>query len=262
MPRPLASKPQATDRGAPVETRLEPLSGTPQLSARAYQALAKGIVAGRIESGTQLRPDTIAEQLEISLTPVREALYRLESDGLVVKLPYQGWFVREFTEPEVRELYELRCDLECFAIRLACRRITDNELSWLRQHQGIGKAALRSGDMDAYQSYNAALHTAIVEAARNSYLSGVMGQLGLQTQMLISKTIRLAGRPSRAIDEHQDLIELIAARKEKAAEKLMAHHILSALEDIVRFGIREHPARDERPGPRATARTRRGSLEI
>ena len=71
------------------EPILEPLSET-LLGARAYRALWNGIVGGRIESGAQLRPDTIAEQLDISTTPVREALHRMEGDGLVVKLPYRG----------------------------------------------------------------------------------------------------------------------------------------------------------------------------
>ena len=81
-------------------------------------------MSGRIESGVQLRPDAIAEQLDISPTPVREALHRMEADGLIVKLPYRGWFVREFTEPEVRQLYEMRAALESFSVRLACARIT------------------------------------------------------------------------------------------------------------------------------------------
>jgi DNA-binding GntR family transcriptional regulator len=218
------------------EPILEPLSDT-LLGSRAYRALWNGIVAGRIESGSQLRPDTIAGQLDISTTPVREALHRMEGDGLVVKLPYRGWFVREFTEQEVRELYEMRAALECFSVRRACERITRGELTWLRQHQSVGEAALKAGDMDAYQVYNRDLHTAIVEAARNAYLSFAMGQLNLQSQVLMARTIRLAGRPSRAIEEHRELIELIAKRQDKAAQKLMERHILSALEDIVRFGL-------------------------
>jgi DNA-binding GntR family transcriptional regulator len=219
---------------------LEPLSEALQLSARAYRALWSGIVDGRIEPGTQLRPDIIAEQLEISTTPVREALYRLEGDGLLVKLPYQGWFVREFTEPEVRQLYEMRAALECFSVRLACERITDAELDWLRKHQAVGEAALETGDMDAYRVYNRDLHAAIMEAARNAYLSALMSQLTLQSQMLMARTIRLVGRPSRAIEEHHELIELIANRKPKDAQKLMERHILSALEDIVRHGLKPH----------------------
>lgn len=214
------------------ESILEPVSNT-LLGARAYRALWNGIVAGRIESGTQLRPDAIAEELDISTTPVREALHRMETDGLIVKLPYRGWFVREFTEQEVRELYEMRAALESFSVRRACERITDDEVAWLRSHQSAGEAALKNGDMDAYRIYNRDLHAAIMEAARNSYLSSAMGQLNLQSQVLMARTIRLAGRPSRAIEEHRELIELIARRQDKAAQELMERHILSALEDIL-----------------------------
>jgi DNA-binding GntR family transcriptional regulator len=223
--------------GKSKELALEPLALSLQLGARAYRALWSGIVGGSIDSGVQLRPDTIAEQLDISTTPVREALHRLESDGLIVKLPYKGWFVREFTEQEVRDLYEMRAALECFGVRLACKRITAAQLDWLREHQSTGEAALRDGDMDAYRIYNRDLHSAIVEAAGNAYLSSLMGQVDLQSQMLMAKTIRLAGRPSRAIEEHRDLIELIAARQEQAAQDLMELHILSASEDIVRLAV-------------------------
>ncbi len=122
-------------------------------------------------------------------------------------------------------------------MRLACERITDEELAWLREHQSVGEAALQTGDMEAYRIYNRDLHAAIMEAARNAYLSSAMGQLDLQSQMLMARTIRLAGRPSRAIEEHRELIDLIAARQDKAAQELMELHILSALEDIVRFGL-------------------------
>ena len=215
---------------------LEPLPETPQLGARVYQALVNSIVSGQIEPGAPLRPDAIARQLEVSTTPVREAMHRLEGDGLAIKVPYQGWFVREYTEQQVRELYELRAALECFSVRMACQRITEEETAWLWQHQSTGEAALAAGDMDAYRVYNRDLHAAIMKAARNQYLYPMMGQLRLQTEMLMAKTIRIIGRPVRAIEEHHQLIELIDRRDGKAAERLMEHHILSALEDIIRWG--------------------------
>lgn len=218
------------------EPALEPLSET-LLGARAYRALWEDIVRGRIDFGAQLRPDAIAEQLDISVTPVREALHRMERDGLILKQPYRGWFVREFTEQEVRELYEMRAALESFSVGRACDRITAEELAWLRDHQTVGEAALRAGNMEAYRIYNRDLHAAITDAARNTYLSSAMGQLTLQSQMLMAKTIRLVGRPSRAIEEHREVIDLIAARKRAEAQALIERHILSALEDILRFGL-------------------------
>jgi DNA-binding GntR family transcriptional regulator len=134
-------------------------------------------------------------------------------------------------------------------VRLACERITDEQLAWLREHQAVGEAALRDGDMEAYRIYNRDLHAAIVEAARNAYLSSLMAQVDLQSQMLMAKTIRLAGRPSRAIEEHRELIELIARREDKAAQELMELHILSASEDIVRLAIPARTRTSDRAAP-------------
>ena len=212
---------------------LEPLE-TLQLGARVYQALLNSIVSGQIGPGAPLRPEAIARQLEVSTTPVREAMHRIEGDGLAIKLPYQGWFVREFTEPQIRELYEVRAALECFSVRLACQRITAEEVDWLHRHQVTGEAALASNAMDDYRIYNWELHAAIMRAARNSYLFAMMGQLRQQSEMLTATTIRITGRPLRAMEEHRSLIELIEKRDSKGAEQLMEYHILSALEDIVR----------------------------
>ncbi len=213
---------------------LQPLRETPQLGARVYQMLVKSIISGEIEPGTALRPDGIARQLDVSTTPVREAMHHLVSEGLAIKVPNQGWFVREYTDQQIRELYELRADLESFGARLACARIAEDEMAWLRQHQCTGESALGSGDMDAYRIYNRDLHTAIIRAARNSYLLKTMGQLQLHSEMLMASTIRITGRPVRAMEEHRRLIEHIAARDAGAAGQLMEHHILSALQDILR----------------------------
>jgi DNA-binding GntR family transcriptional regulator len=217
-----------------------------QLGTRVYKVILDGIVSGRIELGTQLRPDTIARQLDVSTTPVREALYRLENDGLLIKQPYQGWFVREFTVDEIKDLYEFRAEMECFSVRLACQRITPEEIEWLSNHQSSGKAALEAGDMDAYRVYNRDLHMAILRAARNSHLLSVMGQFALQSELLMVRTIGLAGRPQRAFQEHGRLIELIAERDTAAAAKAMEDHLLSALGDILRWNLGRRPHEEEK----------------
>jgi DNA-binding GntR family transcriptional regulator len=126
----------------PAPAALQPLTELPQLGVRVYQSLRESIVSGTLKPGTPLRPDTIADQLQVSTTPVREALLSLESDGALIKRPYQGWFVRDFSEEEAREMYELRASLECLSVRLACERITPEEVNRLRMHQAAGSAAL------------------------------------------------------------------------------------------------------------------------
>jgi DNA-binding GntR family transcriptional regulator len=222
-----------SEQNGPV---LEPLSEPVQRAEGVYQALLNGIIRGEFNWGAQLFADAIAQQLRVSTTPVRDALNRLEKDDLVVKQPYQGWFVRRFQEQEVRDVYEMRAGLECFSVRLACERITPAEIAWLRAHQATGEAALARQDLEAYRLYNQELHAAIMRAAKNSQLAQVMGQISLKTQMLSAKTIRL-GRGSRAVQEHRRLIELIAKREVAPAQELMQQHLFSALEDILRHGV-------------------------
>jgi DNA-binding GntR family transcriptional regulator len=213
-----------------------PLPETPQLGTRVYHAVVESIVGGNMEFGSPLRPDVIARQLDVSTTPVREALHRLEGDGLAVKIPNRGWFVREFTSSQIRELYEMRATLECFGVRLACQRITPGELSALDALQQAGEAGLLAGDMERYRIYNRDLHAAIMGAARHGCLTTVMGQLRLQSELLMAKTIRISGRPIRAIEEHRRILDATTRRDSDAAAALMEQHILSAVEDIVRWG--------------------------
>jgi len=112
------------NKGIPGAPALTPLEEPVQRAEIVRNALLNGIIRGDLAWGAQLNTDSIAQQLKVSTTPVRDALNRLEKDGLVVKLPYQGWFVRGFQEKEIRDIYEMRAGLECFAVRLACERIT------------------------------------------------------------------------------------------------------------------------------------------
>lgn len=217
-----------------MELPLGELGRPAQLSRRVYEVLCESIVKVRLKPGTPLRIDAIASQLRISSTPVRDALNHLEKDGLIVKQPYQSWVVREFNGQEIEDLYELRTGLECFSVRLACRRITEAEIGWLRKHQKKGEEALQQEDVEAYQAYNQELHTAILKASRNSQLLQVMNTLWLQFQMLMAQTIRVPGRPFRAVREHADLVEAIAERNDDKAEKVMEQHLMGALKDILR----------------------------
>jgi DNA-binding GntR family transcriptional regulator len=216
---------------------LTPLSDSLQLGGRVYKVLADSIVGGKVASGAQLRPDVIARQLDVSTTPVREAMHRLESDGLLVKMPYQGWFVRQFTEKEIRELYGFRAGLERFSIRLACDRVKPQDVNWMRKHQLTGRAALKSKDMEAYRVYNRDFHQAILRMAENSYLISAMAQVALQSEMLSAKTISISGRSLKAVEEHANLIDLMERRRLAEAEKSIELHIMSALEAILSAGV-------------------------
>lgn len=231
-----------------LDSALEPLSEMLQLGGRVHKSLLDSILTGQLQPGMRLRPDIIARSLEVSTTPVREALHQLGIDGLVVKVPYQGWIVREFSENQIRELYEFRAALERCAVHLACQRITDGEIQSIQRLHSSGVAALKSEDMDAYRLYNHEFHAAILKAAGNSYLTSAMDRVALQTETLAVQTIRILGRPLRAIEEHVQILDRIKKRQARQAEALMEEHILSALDDIVQSNHQQ--GKDRQSGKR------------
>jgi DNA-binding GntR family transcriptional regulator len=225
------------DKSKALETppTLKPLGQVAQLGSRVYDSLVTSIVGGQMDFGAPLRLNVIANMLAVSNTPVRDALARLETVGLAVKVPNVGWFVRNFTEIEIRDMHEVRGSIESLSVRLACERMTKEELDWLRAHQKDGQAAAQAEDVDAYMLYNREFHGAIMRAARNSYLSKIIGQLNPQSEMLTARSIRIAGRMQRAFEEHERIVGCLSIRDAEGAEKGMKVHIFSALLEFLKF---------------------------
>jgi DNA-binding GntR family transcriptional regulator len=204
-----------------------------QRGDQVYAAVRDSILSGRYAPGSKLVIEDIAGALGVSITPVRDALARLESHGLVKRVPYQGSFVKQFDIAEVRALYEVRAGLECLAVTLACARISEDQLAELRNAQQGGVAALGRNDLDAYREHNHVFHAIILEAAANPLLIDMMNTIKLQMQMAIARTIQVPGRPDRAVKEHLELVERLEQRDTAGAERVMKRHVFSALEDLV-----------------------------
>lgn len=203
-----------------------------QRSEHVYSSLLQDITSGRYRPGEQLVIDDIASALGISITPVRDALARLESHGVVTRLPYQGSFVRRFDDHEIQDLYEVRAGLEVLAVTLACGRIRPEQLERLARLQREGERAQVEADLARYQACNHDFHATILEAAGNQLLIRTMATITLQMQMMIAQTIKVPGRPGRANQEHLALIACLAEGDVSGAERMMKNHVYGALEDL------------------------------
>lgn len=203
-----------------------------QRGDQVFASLLADITGGRYEPGAKLLIEDLAGSHGVSITPVRDALARLESHGIVVKVPYQGYFVRSFDDHEIQDLYEVRVGLESLAVALASARIGDEHLQRLREVQKGGEQALAVGDLAVYQACNHDFHATILEASGNHLLMRTMGSISLQMQIMIAQTIKVPGRPDRAIREHAALVERLAQGDAQGAEELMKRHVYGALEDL------------------------------
>jgi DNA-binding GntR family transcriptional regulator len=192
----------------------------------AYQKMLEGIQSGTLKPGMRLREVELAEWLGSSRTPVREALNRLQTEGLVVQEPRRGMIIAELDHSMVSELYFMRELLEGAAARLAARHASDVEIAMLRD---IADRDKTTGDDPVKLAKNNRLfHETLYRAAHNRYLLKTLSMLRESMALLGQTTLSLPGRSSTAFEEHDALVAAIERHDAAAAEEASRAHIRSA----------------------------------
>jgi DNA-binding GntR family transcriptional regulator len=220
------------------------------------------ILRGRLKAGDRLQQDKLAQQLHVSRQPVREALRRLQSEGLVVQLPQRWMAVREFSAHEILENSRIRLILEPEAARIAAERILPEEIDALRSINRTMAQMISAGDLSPVAALNAEFHHRVYEAARMPTLTRLIEQLWVGRAILTPPFIP-GGRGRRTVDEHAALVRALERRSPSGAAKAMRDHIARAADEYARQRSTVHartgadPARPAGPA-RAAARARGG----
>jgi DNA-binding GntR family transcriptional regulator len=199
---------------------------------QAYQGILRRIQTGELRQGDRLTEDRIAEGLGMSRTPVREALNRLVSRGLVEVSLGRTLAIRRLERAQVIELYEMRQILEGAAARLAAKHASKAEIYSLenlleRTRPENGKLALSP---DAMAKLNTEFHDGILQASHNRYLQDQSEQLRESLWLLVGTTFSVKGRSKAAYAEHALILQAIAAGDESGAEEVARQHIERSLE--------------------------------
>jgi DNA-binding GntR family transcriptional regulator len=194
--------------------------------AEAYKLLLLAIEAGTLAPGTRLREVELAQRFQISRTPVREALKRLESQGLVAHEPHYGAMVATLDYGQIVELYQYRELLEAEAARLAAIHASPTEIE-VMQHMVRSDRLLIEHPQELART-NRLFHQQIRDSARNRYLAQTLENLRLSLALLAGTTLGAPGRGGESIDEHAALVSAIAARRPEAAEAAARAHIKRA----------------------------------
>lgn len=188
-----------------------------------YERLCEEIRSGKLPPGSRLRETEIAERLAVSRTPVREAIRRLEADGLVDHLPRSGAVVRKLEYPELMELYEMRTVLEGTAARLAARAASPVELEELVAINDEMRAA--AGRPEVVIGLNRQFHKLLLDAARNRFLLRAMATVENTLLILGSSSMAMPDRAREAVDEHREVLDALLARDGAGAEAAMRRHM-------------------------------------
>lgn len=193
----------------------------------AYATLRRAIIEGRYRPGRRMREIELSEHLGISRTPTRQALSRLELEGLLAVEPRVGLVVAQLDDSAVVELYEMRAALEGSAAAMAARHASLRDIAQL-QELVKGEAALPD-DAEALAAHNLALHRAIYAAAHNRFLLKSVQALHDAIALLGPTTLANEGRQRLSRTEHAAIVSAIAERDAAAAETAARAHIERAL---------------------------------
>jgi DNA-binding GntR family transcriptional regulator len=222
-----------------------------------YQALREAILAMdvyRPDADLRLDEQRLATALDVSRTPVREALARLEHEELVQIMPRRGvWIVRK-SKAEITEMIRAWAALESMAARLLCQRASDEEIGRLRALFSTFEDDQLRLRLNEYSEANLRFHQSIIELARSPVISGLVAGLLVHVRAIRGHMIGEDDRAERSIVDHMHIIEALEARDAELAEHLVRKHALDLADDVDRTPDRwtESPRPgDNNPGARA-----------
>ena len=199
-----------------------------------HAALRAAILDGGLSPGQSLSVPDLSRQLEVSRSPVREALLALVADGLAVEHPRRGVSVVEVEASDLLEIHEVREGVEAQAARLSAERAPDETLRHLADILLQQRAVVGRDDAPGWFRTNAEFHCAIAKGAGNRRLSEVLLTLEAQMQLGLRQVSSDQKQRQRGLAEHHAILDAIARRDPDGAERAMRDHIRHTKETLAR----------------------------
>lgn len=195
------------------------------------ETLTRAIVEHRLQPGTKLAEQKLADHFGVSRTLVRQALFQLVQKHLVRMEPARGAFVAAPTVEEARQVFQVRRLLEAEVVREFIRKVTPGKLKALREHIAQEKAAMGRDDASERQQLLGDFHVRLAELADNTVLAQILRDL-VSRSSLITLMYQRDSFAAHSQEEHVELVKALAAKDEKRAVKLMEEHLLHVEESL------------------------------
>lgn len=202
-----------------------------------FNTLRQAILRGELQPGERLLEIHLANKLGVSRTPIREAIRKLELEGLVLMIPRKGAVVAEITEKSLRDVLEVRKVLEELAVKLACEKIQDEEIRKLKDAAKEFEDALKTGDVTVYAEADVKFHDIIYRTTDNQRLIQLLYNLREQMYRYRVEYLKREDSHETLLAEHQYIIEMIEKRDAKCAVEAVCAHIdnqVTAVADTIR----------------------------
>ena len=202
------------------------------LTEWAYNSIKQLILNNTLTADSQINIDEMAAQLNISRTPVREALMQLQNKGLVKIIPHVGCFVCSITREEFCEVFELRALIESYAARRAAETMTEEQLKLWVEHVNKSENAVRQGDMREFNVLETIIHDSLIVNLHNRRMLDVMDMVADNIYRERMIAMGSMDNVERSLAEHRLVVEAIVNHQPDEAAKLMEQHVRNVQQRI------------------------------
>ncbi|ATW27170.1 GntR family transcriptional regulator [Candidatus Formimonas warabiya] len=199
-----------------------------------FQYLREAIVTSRLMPDDHLVEEELAKKLNVSRTPIREAIRKLELEGLVKHSPRRGVIVRKFSTKDAEEIYDLRAVLEGYAASLAAQHIEEKELSKLKALLEVMKEDINKGESFSEMDHHKEWHLALYAASKNQRLEQLLNDYADYLRIFRIISLKLPGRLNETWEEHDRLLKAIELGDGELAERRAREHAARSKEAFLK----------------------------
>ncbi|MCQ2508084.1 MAG: GntR family transcriptional regulator, partial [Dorea sp.] len=199
-----------------------------------FNTLRQAILRGELKPGERLLEIQLSKQLGVSRTPVREAIRKLELEGLVIMIPRRGAEVADITEKSLKDVLEVRKALEELAVQLACEKMQPEEIALLKKEsERFREVAATNPDVTAVAEADVRFHEVIYNATGNQKLISLLNNLREQMYRFRVEFLKRTDVYQTVYEEHEELVRYIEAKDKDAASKATSIHIDNQVEGVI-----------------------------
>lgn len=198
-----------------------------------FETIKKNILSGYFKPGERIVESQLSERMNVSRTPIREALRRLEVENLVENLPRKGVIVSSLKESQIVEIFHIRGALEGLASSLAIDNLDEELINQLQECIDKMSLAVKAGQIEKQIEYNTQFHEYILRKTNSPMLINMLQNLKDQIQRYRYQSLSLEGRPEISLMEHRDILKYMRERNKEKTEQYIRNHIKKAGEALL-----------------------------
>ncbi|TCK93286.1 GntR family transcriptional regulator [Natranaerovirga hydrolytica] len=200
-----------------------------------FNALREAILKGELNPGERLMEKQLAERMGVSRTPIREAIRKLELEGLVVMVPRKGAEVARITQKALKDVLEVRCALEELAVKIACEKVAQKEIKALRETMEAFNQAVNKGDVEKIVEKDVEFHDIIFNSTDNEKLIQILNNLREQIYRYRVEYIKKTDNHQILVKEHEEILNAIESKNVEKAQEVAQQHIINQETTIIKF---------------------------